>query len=216
MRFPKTKPKGKGVIPFGYVYNEESKLLEAIPGHLETLEEALQLFEKEEITSLRQAIDYIKSKVPDAKISHQTFSNYLQRDGKKRRQYTYHSKVKHAKDSKRRITKARKKIKTLESTLSTKKAKLREKEKVFRKLSEDPDKQTTTGKIVDIAPISDIFKDDIEQAVVFSPNEGPQTEFLAAGETDVLYGGAAGGGKSYAMLVAVSYTHLTLPTILRV
>ena len=44
MRFPKTKPKGKGLIPFGYVYNEDTKLLEAIPGHLETLEEALQLF----------------------------------------------------------------------------------------------------------------------------------------------------------------------------
>ncbi len=39
-----------------------------------------------------------------------------------------------------------------------------------------------------------------EQNVVFQPNEGPQTEFLAAGEREVLYGGSAGGGKSYAML----------------
>ena len=37
-----------------------------------------------------------------------------------------------------------------------------------------------------------------EQNVIFAPNEGPQTEFLAAGEREVLYGGAAGGGKSYA------------------
>jgi len=36
--------------------------------------------------------------------------------------------------------------------------------------------------------------------VIFKPNEGPQTEFLAASEREVLYGGAAGGGKSYAML----------------
>jgi len=36
--------------------------------------------------------------------------------------------------------------------------------------------------------------------VIFKPNPGPQTEFLAAGEREVLYGGAAGGGKSYAML----------------
>ena len=36
--------------------------------------------------------------------------------------------------------------------------------------------------------------------VIFKPNEGPQTAFLAASEREVLYGGAAGGGKSYAML----------------
>lgn len=37
--------------------------------------------------------------------------------------------------------------------------------------------------------------------MAFRPNPGPQTEFLAASEFQVLYGGAAGGGKSYAMLV---------------
>ena len=44
--------------------------------------------------------------------------------------------------------------------------------------------------------------------VIFHPNEGPQTEFLAADEKDVLYGGAAGGGKSYAMIVdPLRYAH---------
>ena len=43
---------------------------------------------------------------------------------------------------------------------------------------------------------------DVEEAqeVVFKPNEGPQTSFLSSSEREVLYGGAAGGGKSYAML----------------
>ena len=43
---------------------------------------------------------------------------------------------------------------------------------------------------------------DVEEAqkVVFKPNEGPQTTFLSSSEREVLYGGAAGGGKSYAML----------------
>ena len=36
--------------------------------------------------------------------------------------------------------------------------------------------------------------------VLFKPNKGPQTDFLAAAEREVLYGGSAGGGKSYAML----------------
>jgi hypothetical protein len=35
---------------------------------------------------------------------------------------------------------------------------------------------------------------------VFKPNPGPQTNFLSASEREVLYGGAAGGGKSFAML----------------
>jgi hypothetical protein len=43
---------------------------------------------------------------------------------------------------------------------------------------------------------------DVEEAqnIVFKPNPGPQTFFLSASEREVLYGGAAGGGKSYAML----------------
>ena len=36
--------------------------------------------------------------------------------------------------------------------------------------------------------------------VIFKPNPGPQSTFLAASEREVLYGGAAGGGKSLAML----------------
>jgi hypothetical protein len=45
-----------------------------------------------------------------------------------------------------------------------------------------------------------IDKQKQEQEVIFAPNEGPQTEFLAASEREVLYGGAAGGGKSYGLL----------------
>jgi hypothetical protein len=44
------------------------------------------------------------------------------------------------------------------------------------------------------------IRPDENHNVIFRPNAGPQTEFLAAGEREVLYGGAAGGGKSYAML----------------
>ena len=41
---------------------------------------------------------------------------------------------------------------------------------------------------------------DDHTQILFNPNDGPQTDFLAAPEKEVLYGGAAGGGKSYAML----------------
>jgi len=57
--------------------------------------------------------------------------------------------------------------------------------------------ETTTPATPKPAPI------DVEQAqreIIFEPNAGPQTDFLAATEQEVLYGGAAGGGKSYAMV----------------
>jgi len=65
-----------------------------------------------------------------------------------------------------------------------------------------------------------IEKNDIEETtpnireaikdrdIIFEPNDGPQTEFLAASEREVFYGGARGGGKSYAMLVdPLRYCH---------
>lgn len=49
-------------------------------------------------------------------------------------------------------------------------------------------------------PSQSALNDDALQNVIFKPNAGPQTAFLASSEREVLYGGAAGGGKSYAML----------------
>ena len=56
---------------------------------------------------------------------------------------------------------------------------------------------------VDTVPAQVVAPDyDVEEAqeIVFRPNKGPQTTFLSSSEREVLYGGAAGGGKSYAML----------------
>ncbi|KKL71227.1 hypothetical protein LCGC14_2097070, partial [marine sediment metagenome] len=40
-----------------------------------------------------------------------------------------------------------------------------------------------------------------DKEILFQPHPGPQTDFLAASEREVFYGGARGGGKSYALLV---------------
>jgi len=51
-------------------------------------------------------------------------------------------------------------------------------------------------------PIStpDIEVEQVQREIIFEPNPGPQTDFLASTEQEVLYGGSAGGGKSYAMI----------------
>ena len=47
----------------------------------------------------------------------------------------------------------------------------------------------------DIKVAPKVLKEHLEQEnIVFRPNIGPQTDFLASPERDVLYGGAAGGG----------------------
>ncbi len=40
-----------------------------------------------------------------------------------------------------------------------------------------------------------------DKEILFQPHPGPQTDFLAASEREVFYGGSRGGGKSYALLV---------------
>ena len=59
-----------------------------------------------------------------------------------------------------------------------------------------PVEQRTVPATVVSAPV------DVEKAqdIIFQSNPGPQTDFLSASEQEVLYGGAAGGGKSFAML----------------
>lgn len=39
----------------------------------------------------------------------------------------------------------------------------------------------------------EVVEEEQHQNVIFKPNPGPQTTFLAAPEREVLYGGAAGG-----------------------
>ena len=121
--------------------------------------------------------------------------------------YNYHSNTK-AKMSARRSVKAKeKRIKKLQEKISNDKSSLKKQKKVLNKLDKKTDNQVVIDSELDSLPPT--VQSQIEKEnVVFHPNEGPQTEFLAAPERDVLYGGAAGGGKSYAMLVdPLRYAH---------
>ena len=75
-----------------------------------------------------------------------------------------------------------------------------------RSKAELVEEQSTTNsskkktETVPATPIPERIDVDAAREIIFQPNPGPQTDFLAATEQEVLYGGAAGGGKSYAMV----------------
>jgi hypothetical protein len=121
------------------------------------------------------------------------------------------SDVKKAKQHKTKVKRTLKskedQIKKLEIALSNKRNSLKKSKEVLAKLDKTADNQVVSEEQLQDLPkaVQDAVTAD---NVLFQPNEGPQTDFLAADEKDVLYGGAAGGGKSYAMLVdPLRYCH---------
>ena len=101
------------------------------------------------------------------------------------------------------LARSRKKVAKAEQSLrSAKRSAENVKNKLLtiNKALNGKDTQLITKDIIEDAP-QKVQEHVNEQNVVFKPNSGPQTQFLAAPEREVFYGGARGGGKSYAMLV---------------
>jgi hypothetical protein len=115
--------------------------------------------------------------------------------------YNYHSTVKASMKAKKAIRDKEKIIYKAKAKLTAHRNSLANSKDVLAKIE---NKRPTTGAIVTDDKLQSLPK-SIERAaqenVIFAANEGPQEAFLAAGEKDVLYGGSAGGGKSYAMIV---------------
>ena len=106
--------------------------------------------------------------------------------------------------AKKKLTKKNQKVKKLTRSLARVQKELKEEEKV---LTSNVLTESETKKLPDQIQQ---HLDNTGSYVAFMPNEGPQTDFLAASEKDVLYGGAAGGGKSFAMLIdPLRYCHFS-------
>ena len=113
--------------------------------------------------------------------------------------------------ARRELREKEKELKKLEKKVFKARTNLADKKHVLNKveLAVDPKEQQSTNKNTVLtksefekAPkkVRDFIEEN-KESIVFKPNDGPQTDFLAAGEQDVLYGGAAGGGISFAMFV---------------
>lgn len=128
--------------------------------------------------------------------------------GSKGRGYNYHSETKAKLAAKKAVRDKQKRVDAVEAKLQRQRKTLNSSKELLNKLD---NKTVTTGQVVtddviDEAPLK--VKQEVNNNIIFQPNDGPQTDFLAAPEIDVLYGGAAGGGKSYAMLVdPLRYAH---------
>jgi hypothetical protein len=123
-------------------------------------------------------------------------------------QYNFHSKTKASNEAKQTIRSKEKLIRKTKNKLLSHQTVLSNSKEVLSKLS---DRKSSKGSIITadkLEKLPKVVKKEAEENVIFKANEGPQEDFLAASETDVLYGGAAGGGKSYAMLVdPLRYSH---------
>jgi hypothetical protein len=101
--------------------------------------------------------------------------------------------------AKKAVKEKQKKLKAAQAKVDNYKKSISKTKKTLIQLANDK-----ASKVISEEDLQDLPKPlatEAQEDVIFKANEGPQEDFLAAGETDVLYGGAAGGGKSYAMLV---------------
>ena len=180
------------LIPFGYKKSEDDpKIVLPIPEELDVLQEAIKLHKKGQ--SLQKCVDYIYSKTK-RKITRQGFYKIVNKNNiKKKARESAREQLDYQRD---RVLKAKRELDKERSKLQTKNKKIKDLDIVLE------GKVKTVIDTKDIEEASPTIKKAFEEKdVIFQPNQGPQLDFLASSEREVFYGGARGGGKSYAMLV---------------
>ena len=184
-------------IPYGYKEDEEDPYL-LVPDMdiVPLIEEAMDYLD--EGYSRRKVADWLNARI-ERKISHQGISNLW----KSKRPDS-----KRVKKLKREVNKTKRSMTAAEKEEARLKRKINDSKRIKSMMERKLKEHTGEAKEAEeeLESISDTLNFGIitqkqqEQEVVFQPNPGPQTDFLAASEREVLYGGSAGGGKSYGLL----------------
>lgn len=205
-----------GKIPWGYTVptDASAKFLMPIKEDLDVLEKGFDFLD--EGASFQKVADYVASKtgkhITHATVRNRYFaddgrvegrekrkkliSNYTENHGtKKRRRRTLEEKtaikVGHAKI---RLTRQQKKLEALKASRASAELEIAKTVQV-----------ATPETKADIVEVESVLTEPQPEptvcAEIIRPNPGPQTDFLAAPEREVLYGGAAGGGKSFALII---------------
>ena len=198
----KKRPNENAKIPYGYRASKEDPLvLEADDSIVVHVEQAMDYLDNGQ--SYREVASWL-SETTGETISHQGIANIWKRargDTSQRSKQLNARKRKTAPKTRedRELASLKKKQAAAKRSLTATKKKLEQLKGTDENLSSD----STPTHTFENRGVSDGLDFDAkpkDREVVFEPNPGPQTEFLSASEREVLYGGAAGGGKSYGLL----------------
>jgi len=184
----KTRPNATARIQYGYKANKDDPLvIEPDETLIPFIEEAMDYLENGHST--RKVAEWLTEKA-QRKISHQGVLLVWRANRPDSPRIAALDKA-----NKKRKPKTRK-----DKAIAAVKRKRSDAKRVQTLMTKKLAKHENKNKLSDSLDFGAYEKEPEQREVVFAPNPGPQTEFLAASEQEVLYGGAAGGGKSYGLL----------------
>lgn len=191
----------RGRIPYGYeVSPEDPHILIPKPHYVVLIEQGFDLLN--EGTPFREVAEWLSKELSDS-ISH----SGLKKIWLERRGHTPEAQARMAKNKapkkkpkrmsweERRVLTAKQKAAKERAQITRAKTRLAKLEEVLEVVEEPKEIKPPNLILPEEEPV-----DTGDVPIAFKPNPGPQTLFLSADEREVLYGGAAGGGKSYALL----------------
>ena len=184
----KSRPNATARIPYGYKANKDDPLvLDPDETIVPLIEEAMDYLDNG--YSTRKVAEWLSDKA-QRKISHQGALLVWRANRPESPRIAALDKA-----NKKRKPKTRK-----DKAIAAVKRKRSDAKRVQTLMTKKLAKHENKNKLSDSLDFGAYEKEPVQREVVFAPNPGPQTEFLAASEQEVLYGGAAGGGKSFGLL----------------
>jgi hypothetical protein len=184
----KTRPNATARIQYGYKANEDDPLvIEPDETLVPLIEEAMDYLDNG--YSTRKVAEWLTDKA-QRKISHQGVLLVWRANRPDSPRIAALDKA-----NKKRKPKTRK-----EKAIAAVKRKRSDAKRIQTLMTKKLAAHEPKNEVSDSLDFGAYEKEPEQREVVFAPNPGPQTEFLAAPEREVLYGGSAGSGKSFALL----------------
>lgn len=192
----KTRKNATQRIPYAYKATDEDPL-QLIPDedYIPFVEQAMDHLD--EGYSGRKVTEWLNDKC-ERTLSHQGLRNIWAEHRPKSKRLK--SLKRENKKSKPKTKDAKEEARLRRKIADSKRIKTMMENKLAKHKGTDVEAEEEFQSISDTLDFGVITQEQQEREVVFQPNPGPQTDFLAASEREVLYGGSAGSGKSFALL----------------